>query len=652
MPSSKIPIEISPKTLPVEATYGAGQNIWLALCFFLSCYFYGAGLNPVMLAPALLGPLCILLTTPSAQLAAARQRAPLVFWACWAAVGLLAMHHLLLSRSPDTSFIPSLLLACLPLWVFTSLVLKNPRGLWLAVSVIVFAYAATSAVEFLLAQQRAHAPLRDPANYASLLYLVGLPWLLISMRRSWSTPHLVIGGALTALYMLALLATHLRFAMLLVAGVPLVVGYCCWRFRVDKRFLIVAFASAALAFAAYYGLDQVGAASAVGANDEVSEAASPRLMLWEATWRAVMGEGGLNGTGLYTFTLLYPQFRSPLEQMTTGVLAHNDLLQLLLEGGIWLSVPMLLFFGAIAWSAARRFLFPESTQIRWQHGLLLALSVAVVHALVNFVFYVLPLVVLVGIMSAIAFSPAREDDVVLPDNAVRHGTVMRLLAVSMLVANMAWLALDITTFGVLSEYRQAPGASYFRQSEERMLGYTRLAQTLNSRRALPIHGEAKVLEHRFGQSPSVALASQVELAYTAALEKDAWNPMLYVDLAAFQDQLEARGYAFEDRRDQLLRQALQLNPAQLETNYALLARQMNSGADRAELVQTLANVATWCERIRRHPSSEAFLSEVAGLAETFGAEDLRQPLASCMSRLGQSGEAGRQMTPLMEFFRG
>ena len=45
------------------------------------------------------------------------------------------------------------------------------------------------------------------------------------------------------------------------------------------------------------------------------------------------------GIGVFCFPLLYPSFRSLLEQDTAGLFVHNDYVQFLVEGG----VPLLLF---------------------------------------------------------------------------------------------------------------------------------------------------------------------------------------------------------------------------------------------------------------------------------------------------------------------
>jgi len=174
------------------------QNSWLWLCFFVSCYFYGTQLNPLLLISGIAGPLAVIAATPAARLAALSRHAPVLFWGSLAAAVLIVLHQLFLSTSPGTSFFPSLILACLPLWAVTVALLKDPWRFWVGVSVVVAAFAASSAAEFVWLKQRAHAPFLDPANYLTLLYLVAIPWVVLGLKRGLSN-ELVISPYASAL---------------------------------------------------------------------------------------------------------------------------------------------------------------------------------------------------------------------------------------------------------------------------------------------------------------------------------------------------------------------------------------------------------------------------------------------------------------------
>ena len=71
--------------------------------------------------------------------------------------------------------------------------------------------------------------------------------------------------------------------------------------------------------------------------------AAARLDIWRSTLQAWEHERPLLGTGLGTYGLIYPQYRSERELQTTGERAHNDYLERLLEGGLALALALLAF---------------------------------------------------------------------------------------------------------------------------------------------------------------------------------------------------------------------------------------------------------------------------------------------------------------------
>jgi len=629
------------------STQGLGQNVWLAACFFVSCYFYGAGHNPTIALPALLAPLLIIAVTPASRFNELRVAAPLLFWGCGVTLALIALHHCVFSTSPDSSFIPSLLLACLPLWVLCVSVLENPRQLWVFLVLLGTAFASTSVLEFLVNQQRAHAPLRDPGNFVSLLYLIWLPWVFDCLRRELSRRQSALLFGCTLVFSLAMLATHSRFAMLVLLGVVAVLGWVACRLRARWQACLNVAVAICCAFAVYLLLDPSGASSAFDNGDVTGAARSPRMLLWGSAWDAIVNLGGVNGTGAYTFTLLYPLFRSPFEQTTAGLVAHNDVLQIVLEGGIWLGLPLLFLFACIGFSLARNALFER--RVSTQLGLLLALGIALFHSMVNFVFYVLPLVLLVAVLLALAFAPGRQASTETP--AVPLGwRAAKYVVVALLGLNALLMALDIMTMGVLSSYRHAPGADYLRAEPSRMLAYTRIAQTLNPRRSLPLFGEAKILEHEFRSRPTPLLATQIDGAYAAALGQDPWNPSVHINYAAFKGQLEGRVNG-RDFRQEMLYDALALNPYNLDANAVLLQWHLEAG-ENLDALAVGVNVVKWCKLLARHPAASALFGEVERLGQQLGAQEISDQAADCVKHTRKPTHGGRQKTWLMRLMGG
>jgi hypothetical protein len=144
-----------------------------------------------------------------------------------------------------------------------------------------------------------------------------------------------------------------------------------------------------------------------------------RLMIWRSAWHAWLDHPIL-GTGLGTFRFQYLHYRLPEENNTSGDLAHNDYLQILMESG-----PMGLIF-ILGWGCLCCWLIHRiwrasaaavSIQQREENTVTFAMTLAVsalfLHALVNFIFYVAPLALVAGLYlgrahAAMAVAPPRS----------------------------------------------------------------------------------------------------------------------------------------------------------------------------------------------------------------------------------------------------
>lgn len=125
-----------------------------------------------------------------------------------------------------------------------------------------------------------------------------------------------------------------------------------------------------------------------------------RFVIWERTWR-IITESPWLGKGLGVFGLVFPQYQNPLEG-SAGFMAHNDYLQLWLEAGL----PAVILLLAIYVSAFvlfvrvlnnRRINAARTIEIT---GLFCGLLVVALHSFVNFNLYVLPTLLVAGLMLA------------------------------------------------------------------------------------------------------------------------------------------------------------------------------------------------------------------------------------------------------------
>lgn len=624
-------------------------------CFLCSCFFYGVGFNLIFALCALLGPLGVLVSLRVERVALTISAQPGFVLACLGALLLIMAHHLFGSISPDTSFAPAIILGALPLWALTVWLLPERGLLYRAIFLLVFVFAAISAVDYLFAGTRAHAPLWDPNNYVTLLYLVWIPWALLSVRdyEGAGTGLRILAG--TALFCIALLATHSRFAMLVIAGMGVLGVLASWRFRLPWQgaaWLLAGIAVAVLTYAA-------GAASEAPAGGSLqiaveSSAESERWQMLQAAFDGIQRVGGLSGSGLYTFTLLYPMLRSLGEQGTTGEFVHNDYVQLMLEGGIWLTLPMLLLCAVLALTFLRRVAAGQELDVRL--AFVVAMGCAAVHALVNFVFYVLPLTILFGVLLGGAFAPHHQvasepagsaGRTHLGDGWVRLG---KWLAIALLLVNSALLALDALTYGVFAGQLHVPGASALRANPERMQRFAGFAQSINGRRGVPVLAQAQLHEARLASGSTPLALAQARLTYQRAIEVDPWNPMAFTRFARFLERYPAAAEGVD--RGDLLYQALALNPARVETNAMLLTYHRKLAEGQAVL-GVASNIIAWCETMRRTDMQAAdhLLETVLEIGVMADDSQMTQQVESCRLLDVSADSAGRTPTWMMRWLR-
>jgi O-antigen ligase len=450
-------------------------------------------------------------------------------------VYLVLCYHL--SISPDDSFAASWVLAATPLAFVGATVIEDDRTSrrWLlgAPLAITLLLAMSSALRFVLFGERAQAPLVDPNNYAALMYLAWIPLVHRDLTRGWSgrarSVRLQFGVfAASFVLVLAIVATRSRTALVLVAGC-LALWFAialAHRARTNKVWAHVAVASAAWCVGLV--VNHLTDATLKGLQFEGGLAV--RAALVRSAW-AIWTEHPL-GIGIFCFPLLYHSVRATSEQDTAGLFVHNDYVQFLVEGG----VPLLLLLIAFVVVVTRRSLDLARLGIADRRfadlGFGIAIAAASAHAFVNFVYYSLPLDILVGIFAARLFGVRATGSTQpqLPTGGVR------LTAIGLGVGWLMWayLALDVVTAGVFQGQPSLGLTSSIGSDPQRMLAFARVAQTLNGNRGIPALAEGMLL-HRLAEAEpnSRYLPEAANRAFQRALAVDPWNTMAYVRYAQF-----------------------------------------------------------------------------------------------------------------------
>lgn len=324
----------------------------------------------------------------------------MLFW-CWLGATVLW------SPVPYVSVLDFWWIGALPLAFWSLLLLPESerpwRGLEWGAFALGLALAVTGLIQLFGFSRPPAATFLNINSYASLLNLIALPlaarvlWLLASGRGRegrWLTAGLLV-------LVLALALTRGR-----AASLSFLIGYLLLMLAVCKQVpgKMMARLSALVlgAFAAAF-------MSAPGAFTEryaemytplVASSMVERQHIWTATWRMI-ADTPWWGAGTGIFSLAYPAYRSPLDG-SAGYLVHNDYLQLWYEAGI----PGLLLFAAVLLMVLWRFVrVMRRAGIGLQSrieiaGLFAGLFAIALHAVVDFPFHVITILILAGLMLA------------------------------------------------------------------------------------------------------------------------------------------------------------------------------------------------------------------------------------------------------------
>jgi len=183
-----------------------------------------------------------------------------------------------------------------------------------------------------------------------------------------------------------------------------------------------------------------------------------RSLMWLATWHIFLSHPCL-GTGLGSYFLYYPAYRLPVELASAGTYAHNDYIEYLAEGELINLGFLLPFTGSLMYAfykllykAGKSLNLPEGRRLE-ALGLVLGVFAITGHALGNFIFFNLPLSVLVGLFLARAwyiYGYQGNTAPLLPRIGIHHGFIAQtVLALGVVMASWNLLA-DAATYELFS----------------------------------------------------------------------------------------------------------------------------------------------------------------------------------------------------------
>jgi hypothetical protein len=342
-------------------------------------------------------------------------------------------------------------------WAFT----------WRCLMFCALILAAWGITDFLVLRQRAHGPLIDTNAYGAIINLFLIPVAFDYLKipdsaRGWWNPRLLL--AAIVLLALALSMTESRGALLaFIAVFPLLLWFSrsspVFRARLPWLVLslVAAYAVARLAPAEAGRLGIEELALDPGQRIVNDPSIQGRILMLKSAISMMADSNILIGRGIGTFVTHYPAYRDP-DETSVGSFVHNDYLQALVEGG----VVQLLFFLALTVVAPTWFLWksrrvmtdlhaergPETAQ-----GLLIGVVCISLHALINFIHFIVPIAFLTGLYLARAWEVLRpRRDFCIPQKMAKHvkPVFIKGLVIAALAVPVAALAMDGIIFKIFA----------------------------------------------------------------------------------------------------------------------------------------------------------------------------------------------------------
>jgi len=171
-----------------------------------------------------------------------------------------------------------------------------------------------------------------------------------------------------------------------------------YHLQVNRRFLLTLLVTLLLAFVCVELLTMSSLSKRVMTLTNPYSAGNGRFLIWQGCLEMIR-DYPFWGTGLGTYWLIWPPYRNPLDT-SGGYFAHNDYLQLWIEGGFPLLMMVLALMFLIAISFYKSMRASDISQTKKIEILslfagLLALSI---HTFFDFNFYSLPTMILAGVM--------------------------------------------------------------------------------------------------------------------------------------------------------------------------------------------------------------------------------------------------------------
>jgi O-antigen ligase len=273
----------------------------------------------------------------------------------------------------------------------------------------------------------AQGPFGDRNLFAALMNLLWFPAVFIFITAHHNRHYLKQLATGIGLFIIStgLFATTSRGGIATWLLLTPILLWAAYRHNQSKRRVVLIVLIAALAYlCSVLVLNANIADRSFQLNQDTSTSA--RLLLWQSTIKMMMAHP-IIGSGWGTFASYYPAYPLPQEYSTAGYFAHNDYLQLAMEGGIPALLLQICLLSGVLIQLKRSLTREADATVFESVTLLLGVLALFIHALVNFIFYQALMNILAGLYLARAAQLTAKADTLSVYNVTKINVFLKYL---------------------------------------------------------------------------------------------------------------------------------------------------------------------------------------------------------------------------------
>lgn len=299
-----------------------------------------------------------------------------------------------------------------------------------------------------------------------------------------------------------------------------------------------------------------------------------RTAIWDAAV-GIVARYPILGTGYGTFFLHYPYVRTPVDEWSGGFMAHNDYLQILIETGpVGVIVMAIILAAAVMMMARARKIGGGDMRRVVASVLFCGIGALVAHAIFDFPFYTLPIMLVLPLMMAVWVV------CVSPSNVQRRSVLFghRYADLALVVALVAGMGVWAQT--MLGERALVTAERLFQQddvngfaakvNEGHSIGMGMNDRSYAMAARIPM-GIIVGKGSRINDAEKQALVAQADNLLTAAQRHNPFRPGHYMQQAELAVMAGAYWPSWMPDAEGLLRHALIIDPRYLPARTRLAA---------------------------------------------------------------------------------